>query len=151
MRYHFSKKFSLKSLVVLVCLPLSFLPAPSSLPVPSSLPAALPSSCMSPLDLRSLLPSSLPAPILAAFCPAACCTPYGLPPPSLVAFTFYFLPSSRLPHFLTACCLHCKEHPIYVFLCWELRCLSPNFHIHVSFFERFIFSQDRSTYFPAAE
>jgi hypothetical protein len=27
---------------------------------------------------------------------------------------------------------HCKENPIYVFLFWELRRLSPNFHIHVS-------------------
>jgi hypothetical protein len=27
--------------------------------------------------------------------------------------------------------LHCKENPNYVFLFWELRGLSPNFHIHV--------------------
>ncbi len=27
---------------------------------------------------------------------------------------------------------HCKENPIYVFLFWELRGLSPNFHIYVS-------------------
>ncbi len=27
--------------------------------------------------------------------------------------------------------LHCKENPIYVFLSWELRGLSPNFHINV--------------------
>jgi hypothetical protein len=27
---------------------------------------------------------------------------------------------------------HCKENPIYVFLFWELRGLSPNFHIHAS-------------------
>jgi hypothetical protein len=27
---------------------------------------------------------------------------------------------------------HCKENPIYVFLLWVLRGLSPNFHIHVS-------------------
>jgi hypothetical protein len=27
---------------------------------------------------------------------------------------------------------HCYENPIYVFLFWELRGLSPNFHIHVS-------------------
>ncbi len=26
---------------------------------------------------------------------------------------------------------HCKKNPIYVFLEKELRCLSPNFHIHV--------------------
>jgi hypothetical protein len=28
--------------------------------------------------------------------------------------------------------LHCNENPIYVFLFWKLRCLSPNFHIYVS-------------------
>jgi hypothetical protein len=28
--------------------------------------------------------------------------------------------------------IHCNENPIYVFLFWELRGLSPNFHIHVS-------------------
>jgi hypothetical protein len=28
--------------------------------------------------------------------------------------------------------LHCNENPIYLFLFWELRGLSPNFHIHVS-------------------
>jgi hypothetical protein len=28
--------------------------------------------------------------------------------------------------------VHCKENPIYVFLFWELRGLSPSFHIHVS-------------------
>ncbi len=28
--------------------------------------------------------------------------------------------------------LHCNENPIYVFLFWELRGLSPNFRIHVS-------------------
>ncbi len=27
---------------------------------------------------------------------------------------------------------HCNENPIYVFLFWELRSLSPNDHIHVS-------------------
>jgi hypothetical protein len=27
---------------------------------------------------------------------------------------------------------HCKENPFYVFLFWELRGLSPNFHIRVS-------------------
>jgi hypothetical protein len=35
-----------------------------------------------------------------------------------------------------------KSHLQYVFLFWELRGLSPN---------RFIYSQDRSTYFPAAD
>jgi hypothetical protein len=27
---------------------------------------------------------------------------------------------------------HCNENPLYVFLFWELRSLSPNFYIHVS-------------------
>jgi hypothetical protein len=31
-----------------------------------------------------------------------------------------------------AYCVHCNKSPIYVFLFWELRGLSPNFHIHVS-------------------
>jgi hypothetical protein len=28
--------------------------------------------------------------------------------------------------------MHCNENPTYVFLFWEFRGLSPNFHIHVS-------------------
>jgi hypothetical protein len=28
--------------------------------------------------------------------------------------------------------MHCNENPIYLFLFWELRGLSPNFHIYVS-------------------
>ncbi len=47
------------------------------------------------------------------------------------------LPSS-VPHY---------ENPIYVFLFWELRGLSPNFHIPVSVSDLYIYSQDRSTYF----
>jgi hypothetical protein len=44
---------------------------------------------------------------------------------------------------------HCNENPIYEFLSWELRGLSPNFHIHVSvsYSTVFIYSQDQSTYF----
>ncbi len=34
--------------------------------------------------------------------------------------------------------LHCKENSIYVFLFWELRGLSPNFHIHVSVCDLYI-------------
>ncbi len=34
--------------------------------------------------------------------------------------------------------LHCNENPLYAFLFWGLRGLSPNFHIHVSV-KRFIF------------
>ncbi len=49
--------------------------------------------------------------------------------------------------------MHCKENPIYVFLFWELRGLSPNFHIHLSVSDLYtvLYSQDRSSYFPAAE
>jgi hypothetical protein len=35
-------------------------------------------------------------------------------------------------------CIHGKENPIYVFLFWELRCLSPNFRIHVSVLHLYI-------------
>jgi hypothetical protein len=31
-----------------------------------------------------------------------------------------------------ACLIHCNENPIYVFLFWGLRGLSPNIHIYVS-------------------
>jgi hypothetical protein len=34
--------------------------------------------------------------------------------------------------------VHCKENPIYVFLFWELRGLSPNFHIPVSVSDLYI-------------
>ena len=34
--------------------------------------------------------------------------------------------------------LHCKENPIYIFIFWELRSLSPNFHIHVSVSDLYI-------------
>ncbi len=40
---------------------------------------------------------------------------------------------------------HYNENPIYVFLFWELRGLSPNFHVHVSVSD--LYSQGRSTYF----
>ncbi len=33
---------------------------------------------------------------------------------------------------------HCNENPIYVFIFWELRGLSPNFHIHVSVSDLYI-------------
>ncbi len=36
------------------------------------------------------------------------------------------------------CVLHCKENPIYVFLFWELRGLSPNSHILVSVSDLYI-------------
>jgi hypothetical protein len=34
--------------------------------------------------------------------------------------------------------VHCNENPICVFLFWELRGLSPNFHIHVSVSDLYI-------------
>jgi hypothetical protein len=34
--------------------------------------------------------------------------------------------------------IHCNKIPIYVFLFWELRSLSPNFHIHVSVSDLYI-------------
>jgi hypothetical protein len=45
---------------------------------------------------------------------------------------------------------HCNENPIYVFPEKEICDLNPNFYIHVSM-SVFLYSQDRSTYFPAAE
>ncbi len=35
---------------------------------------------------------------------------------------------SEVKYFMT----HCKVNPSYVFLFWELRGFSPNFHIHMS-------------------
>jgi hypothetical protein len=43
--------------------------------------------------------------------------------------------------------LYCNENNIYVFLFWELRGLSPNFQVHVSVSDLYIYSQDRPTYF----
>ncbi len=40
-----------------------------------------------------------------------------------------FFPRLYFEYFLP---IHCKENTIYVFLFWELRGLSPNFHIPVS-------------------
>jgi len=34
--------------------------------------------------------------------------------------------------------MHCNENPIYVFLFWKLRGLSPNFHIYVSLSDLYI-------------
>jgi hypothetical protein len=45
--------------------------------------------------------------------------------------------------------LHCNKNPIYVFLFWELRILSPNFHIHVSVGDLYILGS--VDIFPAAE
>jgi hypothetical protein len=55
-----------------------------------------------------------------------------------------------LTHQLVKYTPHCNENPIYVFLFWEMRSLSPNFHNHV-YVSGFIYYRDWSTYFPAAE
>ncbi len=34
--------------------------------------------------------------------------------------------------------VHCYENPSYVFLFWELRGISPNFHIHVTVSDLYI-------------
>jgi hypothetical protein len=47
--------------------------------------------------------------------------------------------------------MHCNENLIHVFIEKELRSLSPNLHIHESVRDLYVYSQDRSTYFPAAE
>jgi hypothetical protein len=44
--------------------------------------------------------------------------------------------------------LHCKENTTYVFLFWELRGLSPNFHIHVSVSDSYIPRISPHTVFP---
>jgi hypothetical protein len=46
--------------------------------------------------------------------------------------------------------VHCKENAIYVFLFWELRGLSPNFHIHV-FLSDLCIPRIGPPIFPAAE
>ncbi len=43
--------------------------------------------------------------------------------------------------------VHCNENPIYVFLFWLLRGLSPNFHIHVSVSDLYIPRISSYTYF----
>jgi hypothetical protein len=43
-----------------------------------------------------------------------------------------------VPVYQYALAIHCNENPIYVFLLWELRGLSPNFHIHVSVSDLYI-------------
>jgi hypothetical protein len=42
------------------------------------------------------------------------------------------LSKARTQYICNTALVHCIENPIYVFLFWELRNLSPNFHIHVS-------------------
>jgi hypothetical protein len=46
---------------------------------------------------------------------------------------------------------HCNENPIYVYLFWILRGLSPDFHIHVSVSYLYIPSIGQHTVFPAAK
>jgi hypothetical protein len=47
--------------------------------------------------------------------------------------------------------LHCKENPIDVFPGKKFHGLIPYFHIHVFVSDLYTYSQDRSTYFLAAE
>ncbi len=47
--------------------------------------------------------------------------------------------------------VHCKEKPIYVFLFWELRGLSPNFLIDVSVSDLFIPRIGPHTVFPCSK
>ncbi len=60
--------------------------------------------------------------------------PLSIKPPRPIRQDSYAVPS---PYSLR---LHCKENPIYVFLFWELRGLSPNFHIHTCLWAIYIFS-----------
>jgi hypothetical protein len=46
--------------------------------------------------------------------------------------------------------LHCNENPIYLFHIWELCGLSPNFHIHVSVSDLYMYAQDQSTFFACS-
>ncbi len=46
---------------------------------------------------------------------------------------------------------HCKGNSVYIFLFWELRGLSPNFHIHVSVSDLNIPRIGPHTVFPPAE
>jgi hypothetical protein len=47
--------------------------------------------------------------------------------------------------------VHYNENPMYVFLFWELRGRSPNFHIHVSVSDLHIPRIGPPTYFPLQE
>ncbi len=71
--------------------------------------------------------------------------PLSIKPPRPIRQDSYSIPS---PYSLR---LHCKENPIYVFLFWELRGLSPNFHIHVCLWAIYIFSGSVYIVFPAAK
>ncbi len=48
------------------------------------------------------------------------------------ALTFPFHKMLFMKRLKFSCFAHCNENPTYVFLFWEWRGLSPNFHIHVS-------------------
>jgi hypothetical protein len=47
--------------------------------------------------------------------------------------------------------VHCNENSIYVFPFWELRSLSPNFHLHVSVSDLYIPRIGPHTVFPTAQ
>ncbi len=47
-------------------------------------------------------------------------------------FLYQVLPLWSWPRKYSSCLLHCNENSTYLFLFWEQRSLSTNFHIHVS-------------------
>jgi hypothetical protein len=48
-------------------------------------------------------------------------------------------PTKTVRHnFGSYCTVHCNGNSVYIFLSWELRGLSPNFHIHVSVSDLYI-------------
>ncbi len=52
--------------------------------------------------------------------------------------TYLYIYTCAQEYFVLYGCVHCNENHIYVFLFWELRRLSPNFHIHVSVSDLYI-------------
>jgi hypothetical protein len=58
--------------------------------------------------------------------PAAQARPGSIPVHKMSSFVLGNVDNDTLGN------MHCNENPIYVFLFWELRRLSPHFHIRVS-------------------
>jgi hypothetical protein len=116
--------------------------------VPQSTPPP-PSSSIRPSawsSLSSFLPSFVRLPVCSVYShahvrPAVSGQPApGLPVrPSPIILLVRLVPPFILPPARSfvrlsrpSNILHCNENPTYVFLFWEKRGLSPNFHIHVS-------------------
>jgi hypothetical protein len=72
--------------------------------------------------------------------PAAQAGPGSIPVNKMSSFVLCNVGNNTLGN------MHCNENPIYVFLFWELRGHSPNFHIHVSVSDFYI-PRVQSTYF----